>query len=495
MKNKLVELMSKAKTETVIKLLKKYLTDEDEQKQISLISARYYELQKDKRFGVLLSDDSRKEANDINKALIELINEIPYQLNLFSIMEKEFKNANRQIKFRNKAVNFFNISDKEDNDSDVKITFDSLLSEHMKINQGRYNIAVIGKTGVGKSTLVNYLFNKENVVETGVGKPITEKGFHKVNFEINSVPATLFDSWGLEVGKADLWMEELIRELKGRDIDKPASEWFHTVLYCVAASSARIEDFEIKIINHFINSKYNVVIVFTKSDLVEDKDIVQLKQTINNEIKNELVFCEVCSEEKILKSGKTEKFGAPELYTIINQGFWESITLRLPERCINIFIKIIESWERQQYSFIDRMTGNFNPDKVYNEIEYRSQILISSLESEKCMHVISKEVERTIELYENFSQMLDFHQLVKNRRFDFNVKKVATIDYRKSKGNNFFWSAILVGIPLLLNLPKKEYKRSLKNVATEFCTDLINDTFRLKPEIENVLNSMLNSIG
>ena len=37
----------------------------------------------------------------------------------------------------------------------------------------KVNILVVGKTGVGKSTLINSVF-REELAETGVGKPVTQ---------------------------------------------------------------------------------------------------------------------------------------------------------------------------------------------------------------------------------------------------------------------------------------------------------------------------------
>src|SRR3954468_10972307 len=48
--------------------------------------------------------------------------------------------------------------------------------EHQSAATGRFNLAVFGKTGVGKSTLVNAIFGEE-VARTGIGEPVT-KGSH-----------------------------------------------------------------------------------------------------------------------------------------------------------------------------------------------------------------------------------------------------------------------------------------------------------------------------
>ncbi len=131
--------------------------------------------------------------------------------------------------------------------------------------KSKYNIVIAGKCGVGKTSLLNYLFG-DIAGKTGVGKPVTTTGFHSTNFMIEDLPVTIFDSWGIEIDKAVQWQNVLNEELSRRGVDKSPEEWFHTVFYCIQVGGARIEDFEISLIQEFINSKYKVIILLTKAD-------------------------------------------------------------------------------------------------------------------------------------------------------------------------------------------------------------------------------------
>ncbi|MBB5640975.1 GTPase family protein [Cryobacterium roopkundense] len=105
---------------------------------------------------------------------------------------------------------------------------------------GRFNLAIFGKTGVGKSTLINAIFG-EDVAPTGVGEPVTMENhlyLHREGF------LGLLDTRGLEIGKDT---DTLIAELSTyvlRMRENPLSEQIHVAWYCVRATDRRFEDTE-----------------------------------------------------------------------------------------------------------------------------------------------------------------------------------------------------------------------------------------------------------
>lgn len=70
------------------------------------------------------------------------------------------------------------------------------ISEKIK-NLKTLNIIVAGKTGVGKSTLINAVF-REKVTKIGIGKPVTD---HMTRFTKKGVPLAIYDTRGFELGK------------------------------------------------------------------------------------------------------------------------------------------------------------------------------------------------------------------------------------------------------------------------------------------------------
>jgi predicted GTPase len=71
--------------------------------------------------------------------------------------------------------------------------------------RGHINILIAGRSGVGKSTLINSVF-QGNFAETGQGKPVT-KGTRQ--FSKEGVPLTIYDTRGLEMAEFRQTITEL----------------------------------------------------------------------------------------------------------------------------------------------------------------------------------------------------------------------------------------------------------------------------------------------
>ncbi len=102
---------------------------------------------------------------------------------------------------------------------------------------GRFNVLVCGKTGVGKSTLINAVFG-EDVALTGNGYPVTTATEY---FAHDRLPLGVFDSQGFETGQSgDEILRRLIDEIEQRRTG-PITEQVHVVWYAIRAGDRRFE--------------------------------------------------------------------------------------------------------------------------------------------------------------------------------------------------------------------------------------------------------------
>ncbi len=126
----------------------------------------------------------------------------------------------------------------------------------------KLNILIAGKTGVGKSTLINAVF-REELAQTGVGVPVTQN-LEKISKK--GVPLVIYDTKGLELDRET--QEEIRREIL-QEIGKPSrkndeNEMVHIAWYCVNASSNRIESYEMDLIRE-LAEHVPVIMVLTQS--------------------------------------------------------------------------------------------------------------------------------------------------------------------------------------------------------------------------------------
>ena len=153
------------------------------------------------------------------------------------------------------------------------------------MNENTINIAILGKTGVGKSSFCNYIFGDE-VFKTGRGKPVTgwESHFTSNIVEYDQFKLKLYDSVGIEADNLIHWKKELknFMDYHSPKSKRPPAEWLHSAVYMFNASSGRVEDAEISLLKEIKEFNVPVHIVLTNCDAASKEKIKSMTSIIKN---------------------------------------------------------------------------------------------------------------------------------------------------------------------------------------------------------------------
>lgn len=169
----------------------------------------------------------------------------------------------------------------------------------------KVHILVVGKTGVGKSTLINNIF-RERLAETGIGQPIT-KHLHRIEKE--GVPMVLYDTRGLEL---DAETQIQVTSEIDQTLDGMAKmqQYMHVAYYCINASSSRIEDMEIHLIEYLAN-KMPVILVLTQA--IGDQALEFEQYLVNQNLPVQAIIRLMAQDYKITDEFTIPAFGLKEL--------------------------------------------------------------------------------------------------------------------------------------------------------------------------------------
>ena len=270
-------------------------------------------------------------------------------------------------------------------------------------NKESTNVLIIGKSGVGKSSLVNYLFGKE-LQPVGVGAPVTRMEIKEFTYKYDKhFEMHIYDTWGLEPStqKAELWKKKIFDEIARHDKES-ISEWFNTIIFCLNAKSSRIEDFELDIMEQLLREKNHLTIALTHCRSKEDPDGIVLRKSIREELEKRGVdsledrnFVFVSNVKKALLGGSVEQFGKEEIFVSIIRNVWASLKSKVPYQARKRFE---ESFKLKKAELLKK------PDKLKWIVPFMKEIRINRLEQEinkNCDAFIRDLVTEINEMYRN----------------------------------------------------------------------------------------------
>lgn len=193
------------------------------------------------------------------------------------------------------------------------------IGEKIK-NLKTLNIIVAGKTGVGKSTLINAVF-KDELAKTGMGKPVTD---HMRKITKKGLPLSIYDTRGFELGKEvqkqvkDEVMDTINKGLATQDINKT----IHCIWYCINTASNRVEPEEIEWLKEL--SKDNqitqvpIIVVLTQSFSKKNADAMR-KMLLDENLDVIQVIPVLATDYEIDDEYTAKAYGLEELIQIMGE--------------------------------------------------------------------------------------------------------------------------------------------------------------------------------
>ena len=219
------------------------------------------------------------------------------------------------------------------------------------------NILVCGATGVGKSSLIKDYFEMEDSAAPAIGDAGRARTTSVHRYSPENSTIVLYDSAGYMFGEsAKDYSRDIIGTIEDRKKSDPGdiSNHIHEVWYCVSAANKRFFKADQDLIQTIIK-KFNVpvMVILTKVDLVDEKDIVDMKSVIHDFMEDLPVFTYSIAEElkedetiykKYVQKDEITDWALDNLNEALRRGFLPAVRGSIEKKRNEILAKIIPQY-------------------------------------------------------------------------------------------------------------------------------------------------------
>lgn len=325
------------------------------------------------------------------------------------------------------------------------------------MNNINLNILILGKTGAGKSSLINYL-TSQNLLKTGEGKPVTGQDFETITYNTGSVNLTFIDSWGLEANKAFEWKRLVFDKLEnGIEIPTENNNIFSkkvfSIIYCINYKSSRIEDFELNFLQELLKTKqYKILILFTQADNIATEKRKDFTEVINSNLADYTDFFtiqEACAKKIQLlgQSTATKTFGKKEIIETLGKNLWQNLVNYAINSWYNYSKNLINDFDQETRLYIKKLNAKKKKLILFYPKLVRANHCIDKME--KQLNKVQTQITSQLQL--NIKSALDYYEQLFEKTHSISEELYNTYVFIRNKYDSYdFVAAFVIDcIPIL----------------------------------------------